>query len=196
MAESTMSMTVTSGTAVEALLGSLEKLLRELVVHYENLTKLADERVEAIRAASTSRLSACIERENRIIQSVAEIEKRRLAVVGELADRLGGGATHGPQAGGRRSAKRAPEVKVSWIAERVAEPWRARLSALAQRLRELLSTVMQKNERSKVAAEMLGQHMEGLIRQVAARLNHAKTYGRGGKVETGARVVSAVDIRS
>jgi hypothetical protein len=38
-------------------------------------------------------------------------------------------------------------------------------------------------------------HMEGVLRQIAGRLSHAGTYGRGGAVDASVQVVSALDVR-
>ncbi|MEM1166947.1 MAG: flagellar export chaperone FlgN [Planctomycetota bacterium] len=159
----------------------LESFLRELSECYEQLRSLAHLRGEAIRRAEPDRLAACIAQENTLIQRVSEAEKRRLGLVSRFADRLGS-----PAKG---------QTAVSWIAERCAEPQRARLEGLASRLREAMTAVMVLNRSSKMAAERVSSHLDGVWRQVSSELSHSKTYGRGGQVATGAsQVVSALDV--
>ncbi|MBL0928179.1 MAG: flagellar protein FlgN [Phycisphaerales bacterium] len=161
---------------------ALEGVLRDLVSEYEQLLELARGRDAAIRRADVRSLAGIVETENAAVQRIAEIEKRRVAVVGSLAERLGSPDRVG--------------TPVSWLEARMAEPVRSRIAALAQRLRDLMDGVLAINTRCRQAAEMLSSHMEGLLRAVTARLNHSGTYGRRGLVEAGVQVVSAVDLRS
>ncbi len=47
----------------------------------------------------------------------------------------------------------------------------------------------------RAAADALTGHMEGLIRQVISRLSHTGAYDQSGRVEQGAAVVSALDLK-
>jgi hypothetical protein len=73
---------------------------------------------------------------------------------------------------------------------------RGRLLGLARTLRETIMAVKHENRIARATAEALAQHMAGLMRTVAAHLNHAKTYGRAGTVDAGPSVVSALDVTS
>jgi hypothetical protein len=160
----------------------LETLMRELVVCYEQLRTIGAMRHESIRGADAEGLGACVRQENELIQRVAEIEKRRIQLVGRCTEVLGE-----PERG---------EATMGWIAERAPEPLRGRLLSLAGSLRELLRAVSRQNRVSRETAEALASHMRGLIAKVAQHLNHAQVYGRAGVVEAGPRVVSALDITS
>lgn len=164
------------------LLEELESLMRELVVHYEQLSTLSDRHLEMIRTADARGLAACVRAENEIVQRVAEAEKTRIRVVSGLATELGA-----PSKG---------ETTMRWIASRVEGPRSGALRVVAERLRGLMAGVSQTNEVARRATETLSRHMEGLMREVARGLNHAKVYGRGGVVESGARVMSGIDIKS
>ena len=155
-------------------------LLRRLIERYEQLRSLADLRMEAIRSADGARLGACIGQENELVQQVAELEKRRLELVGELSSRVGA-----PPDG---------RATVAWVASRVGRDAGRRLSAAAAALRELLSGVRKRNESARAAAEALSNHMTGLIKTLTEHLNHAKTYGRAGTMDAGPRIVSSVDL--
>ncbi len=166
----------------DPLVEELETLMRDLLVRYERLRTLAGERLEAIRRADGGRLAAVIGHENELVQEIAELEKRRIGVVGRFAERVG-------------SPERT-QTTMSWLAARVGEPVRGRLLGLARTLRETIEAVRRENGVARVAAEALAQHMAGLMKTVAAHLNHAKTYGRGGTVDAGPAVVSALDVTS
>lgn len=164
------------------LVGELEGLMRELVVLYEQLATMSEKHLEAIRAADAHGLAACVRSENALVQRVAEAEKTRIRVVGGLAEALG--------------APGKGETTMRWIASRVDGSGSDRLSDLAVRLRGLMGRVAETNAVARRASETLAKHMEGLMREVARELNHAQVYGRTGCVESGARVVSGLDVKS
>jgi hypothetical protein len=166
----------------DPLVEELELLMRDLLIRYERLRTLGVDRLEAIRRCDGSRLSAVIGQENLLVQEIAEIEKRRIGVVGRFAERVGSPAKS--------------QTTMSWLAERVGEPVRGRLLGLARTLRETIGAVKHENQIARATAEALAQHMGGLMRTVAAHLNHAKTYGRAGTVEAGPAVISALDVTS
>ena len=168
--------------ADDPLVDELETLLRQLIVHYEQLRSLAELHLEAIRNAAVDQLSTCIAQENAIIQKVAEIEKRRLHVVGDIADVLGSPAE--------------TQTTMSWIAERIRGDRGGRLAAMARHLRRVIAEMTEVNNAARSAADTLAKHMDGLMRSVARELNHAKTYSSRGRVDAGPAVVSALDISS
>ncbi len=166
----------------DPLIDELEQILRQLVVHYEQLHSLANLHLEAIRKADVDQLSVCIAQENRIIQAVAESEKRRLHVVGDIADILG--------------SPEESQTTMSWIAERIRGDRGSRLAAMARHLRSVIAAMSEVNTAARQAAETLAKHMDGLMRSVARELNHAKTYSNRGRMDAGPAVVSALDLSS
>ena len=176
-----MAETVESA-GVDPLVAELEGLMRGLLVRYERMRTLASDRLEAIRRSDGERLALVIGQENQLVQEIAEIEKVRIGVVGRFAERLG-------------SPSRT-QTTMSWIAERLTEPVRGRLLGLARTLRETIESVRRENAVARTASEALARHMSGLLRTLAAHLNHAKTYGRRGTMDAGPAVVSALDVTS
>lgn len=160
----------------------LDRVLADLTVQFHRLGELARVKLGAMRQADTRALGACLTQENGAVQEIAEVEKRRVRIVGELARSLGSSEGVG--------------TSVSWIADRLGPGVRERLMTRAQALRELMESVRQENEVAAIVAERLARHMEGLWAQVSASLNHSKTYGRKGAVQPGPRVVSALDLTS
>lgn len=166
----------------DPLIDELEQMLRQLVVHYEQLLSLARMHLDAIRKADVERLSACIGQENAIIQQVAEIEKRRLHVVGDIADILG--------------SPEQTQTTMSWISGKIRGGRGGRLEAMARHLRGVIGEMTGVNQAARGAAETLSKHMDGLMRSVAKELNHAKTYSSRGRVDAGPAVVSSLDLSS
>lgn len=160
----------------------LERIFGDLIAHLTRLRTLAGERLDAIRRADASRLASTIAKENETVQQVVEVEKRRVAAVTTLAQRLG-------------SAEKS-QTRLTWIAQRLGGSIGERLSRRADELRDAVQSLAPINEAARQAAQHLAQHMEGLWRQAAAVLNHSKTYGRVGRIEPGPAVVSALDVRS
>lgn len=80
------------------------------------------------------------------------------------------------------------------IASTLPEAARAEVLELAGKLRERIETVRREQAVVECASRTLLGHMEGLFRQVSARLSHAGTYGRLGRVDAGQQVVSGIDL--
>lgn len=80
------------------------------------------------------------------------------------------------------------------IARDFAEPAKSHVLERASRLRACIEAVRSEQAVVETASRSLLGHMEGLFRQVAARLSHAGTYGRMGRVEVGHQVVTGIDL--
>lgn len=164
------------------MLDDLAAMMRELIELYETLNAAAEQRVEALKHADTSALAAVIAEENAAVQRVAQLEQTRMRVVGQLAAAMGSEAK--------------AQTTMTWIAERAGAERGETLSRMARTLRSLMTSLRETNAAAKQAAELLAQHMEGLMRAVAQRLNHAQTYGKHGRVDAGPVVLSGVDVSS
>jgi len=171
-------------------IAELETLLRELLVEHEQLLTLAHTQKLAIRRADTAALGSCIHQQNEIVQRVAELEKRRLALTMRLAERL-------KPAQKSASASVIPDrPTITWLVQSLPVAVRDRIVRAADRLRELLMKLHREHAALKEAAAALATHMEAVIRQVTGRLSHAGTYGRRGTVENRVQIVSTLDLRS
>ncbi len=169
-----------AGDANEAvLIGELENLLRDLIVCYEQLYSLTKLNRAALNEADTAKLSSCVAQQNHIVQRVAEAEKRRIRVVGGLAERFG--------------SKARTQTTVTWLAERIGGEEGQRLRVLARALKTIMQRIAPANAATHQAADMLARHMEGLLRRIAGELRHAGLYGRQGAV-TGGAVRSALNV--
>jgi hypothetical protein len=162
------------------LLDELDGIVCGLIGAYEQLFATAIERREAMGRADTAGLARCMERDAGVVQEIARLEAQRERVVGGLARSMGS------QDGSRTT--------MTWIAERAPEGRREGMLARAGELRELIQKTRTLGEHTRAAAEILASHMQGMMKQVHAKLNHAKTYGRLGAVESGRSIVSALDL--
>lgn len=176
-------MNVTTPTddsgVVDPRAAELEAVLREISAHYATLARCAEARRDAMRRADTAALARWIDTENLAVQAIADLERRRMIVVEELAARI--------------NAPARSQTPIRQLAAALPEPFRSRVLTIAQSLRESMEQLSALNETTRRAAESLATHMEGLLRHVAARMNHAQTYGPRGVVASGPRVVSAWD---
>jgi len=166
---------MTATIDVPKLTDQLEAIMRDLLIAYEQLHSFAKHRRDAIRAADAARLAACVRQENTIVQQVAEVEKRRIVVVRDLAAALG-------------STDRE-QTTVTWIANKLNALGGggggvdgANLRILADRLRETITKVSQLNAVTKDAAETLARHMAGIMKAAAQARSYARTYSRAGEL--------------
>lgn len=159
----------------------LESLLRDLLAEHEQLLTLAGVQRTAITKADAAAMSTCVQQQNAIVQRVAGLERRRLA----LAARMMQGETREPA-----------RPTVSQLARSLSSPLRERVMAVTGRLREVMERLHKEHLALKEAAGALAGHMEGVMRQITGRLSHAGTYGRRGAVEARVQVVSALDLRT
>jgi hypothetical protein len=86
------------------------------------------------------------------------------------------------------------DAAVPEIARALPEGARREVMDLGGRLRALIEQVRGEQAVVEAASRSLLGHMEGLFRQVSARLSHAGTYGRLGRVDAGQQVVSGIDL--
>lgn len=148
----------------------VEPVAQTLIKAYEELIGLLDEHRSAISRADTRELARAVERERDVLTRIAALETEFRAALGE------GPATL------TSLAEAVGGVEGGRLAESAAY-----LRALAGRARVLQAAVRE-------ASESMATHINGLMRQVAARLSHAGTYGSGGRVESGSPVVSGLDL--
>jgi hypothetical protein len=186
---------IQAGALLDPAVEELERLLRGLLAEHGELLTLAAEHRAAISKADSSALAACVRRQNEVVQRVADLERRRMALMGQLLERLRpAGAARGPGSASQSVVPDRPTI--TSIARALPEPVRARLIAVAERLRELLERLHREHLVLKEAATALAGHMEGVMRQVGRAFSHAGTYGRRGAMDGAVQVISGIDLRS
>ena len=148
-------------------LDQLATQLQQLQAAHEALLSLVRRKQQALRLGQAELVSETCTLENEHVQRIAELEKQRQRIVGQITAELSPNA-------------KAP-LQMRQIAEAVAEPRRGQLLVLQQRLRQTMRTIERENEISRRAADGLLRHMQGIMQQVTAAMGGG-TYRRGGDV--------------
>jgi small-conductance mechanosensitive channel len=154
-------------------LDRLDALLSGLIDEHRQLLGLTRDHKAALTTADAQALKAVVEQTGAVIQRVNTIETERQQLVAR------------------------PDGRPSTMDELLAAvntADRQRLTQRAGTLRDLIRTVQQEQEAVRLASEALATHMRGLMQQVASKLSHAGTYGRAGRVEPVATVMTGLDI--
>lgn len=163
----------------------LEAAVRELVAEHERLIAAVTDQRAAIAAADGRAMNEAISRQGESAQRIAQIERRRIAAVGAL--------TAGARAGARPDPSR---VRVSELAAGLPEPSRSRITDAAMALKAALDRLHREYGVLRDAAAQLAAHLEGITRQVYARVSHTGAYARSGVIGPPVQVVSSLDVRS
>lgn len=208
---------VPASSANAAQSEALSLVLQQLVAEHEGLLALAGQYRAALAQADVQAMEACLEQQSAALFRVQDLELRRQQVVRGFASNptisnsptavaqshhrglstSGISGTAGPtgSAGARLNAAQ-PLPSMSALSSRLVEPTRGRVLALAERLRDVLNRLHQEHAAIREAAETLGAHMEGVLRQVCRKISHAGTYGPRASIDTRTPVVTALDVRS
>lgn len=165
---------------LETSLHALESVLQRQLAGHEQLLALLQRKREALRAGDLDRIMELCELENEHIQSISELEKRRL----ELAARV----TLLVQPG-------APEpMRLEALAAHLPEPQRGRLLALRQTLLGRMGEVKRQTSIARRATEALMRHMQSLVQTVGALSTGVSTYSRHGARPQQATAVSTISL--
>lgn len=191
-AQTAASMSSPIATQTEAL----SVVLQQLVAEHEGLLVLAGQYRDALARADVQAMESCLEQQSAALFRVQDLELRRQQIVrGFAASGAPGASLHSPTA--RLAAVTSqPLPSISALSSRLVEPARGRVLALAERLREVLNRLHQEHAAIREAAETLGAHMEGVLRQVCRKISHAGTYGPRASIDTRTPVVTALDVRT
>lgn len=153
----------------------LEDLLLDLIRAHEAMLGAAEVQRLAMRRAEPDALAAARDDMAAACASIAALDEQRRAAVAALAP-------------GR------PGATLSSVASSLPEPERTRATELAARLRELIVRAQTEQRRLHAATQAMLRHVRGVMHHVQRGLSHAGVYGRAGRVEPGAAVVSGIDL--
>lgn len=147
----------------------VRRMLEELIALHEQMLEAVRDHRGALARADRKAIASATSRQNQLIEKIRRVDAVRREAFGQT-------------------------LTVSEIAATLPAESRRVVLELAGRLRELIEQVRDEQAVVALASRSLMGHMEGLLRQVAARLNHAGTYGRLGCVEAGAQIVTGIDL--
>jgi len=150
---------------MDKLVAELLGLLRELLAGQDRLLKLALARREAMRAFDIGRLETLADQERAEGARMAELDRRRQGLVGQLKAALGKGV----------------EAKVTEIARRVNEPARSQLLGLAAQLKETVEQVERSTRINATISETVVKGLAKVLKVVTGLAQHAGLYMRNGR---------------
>jgi hypothetical protein len=168
---------------VRALGEALEGVLRRQLACHARLLELVHGKREAIRTADVEKITRLCRDEEDLLCRAAALEKEREQIAAAAA-----------KAG--VAAPRGERLRAADIAERLEEPGRSRVHALAAQVREAVTELRRQSSIVRAAAESLSAHMAGILQVIQGAMSQARVYGRKGRIAVGAPVQSAVDLRS
>ncbi len=171
--------------SLETIGAELEGLIALLIDRHAGLLGAVKDHRGALARADAVAMERSVHTQNEHVQVIAELERRRLAVLARLAEVTG-----------QDKAQASQKPTISWAASLLPEPLRGRVLAAGAVLKERLTELAAQTKVVRQAAEAMAGQMEGLFRQVAQRLSHSGTYTPRGRVEARTQVVTALDIRS
>lgn len=158
----------------------LEGLLMQLRREHEQMLALIERKREALRASAPAVVAEVCEKENRHIQAIGALEKRRQVLVGQLTRQINPQATQPARLAELAAAAPAPQGK--------------RLTGLHAVLRDLVAKVQRENQVNRRATEGLLRHMRGVMESVGQVLSQAGTYGRRGIQQGPTPLASTISI--
>lgn len=191
-AQTAASMSSPIATQTEAL----SVVLQQLVAEHEGLLALAGQYRDALARADVQAMESCLEQQSAALFRVQDLELRRQQIVRGFAASGAPGASPPSPTARLAALTSQPLPSISALSSRLVEPARGRVLALAERLREVLNRLHQEHAAIREAAETLGAHMEGVLRQVCRKISHAGTYGPRASIDTRTPVVTALDVRT
>lgn len=160
-------------------LAEIESLLVSLQTEYDQLARIARDHRQALAAADRLGVERCAQAQESVVGRLLPLESRRTAWAARVTKPLGLPATS----------------PLSAILAWTPEHDRARILAVAARLREVGEAVQEQNRVIRAASEALLAHVKGMMSQVARSLSHTGVYARP-NTNTSEQVVSSLDLRS
>lgn len=155
--------------AAEQTEAQVSTMLRELIAQHERMLEAVRDHRSALARADREAIAEAMRRQNELIEQIRGLDQMRRGHFGQT-------------------------MTVQQIAATLGEAARRRVLELGAKLRQLIDQVRAEQAVVAAASKALLAHMEGLLRQVSAKLNHAGTYGRLGRVEAGAQIVTGIDL--
>lgn len=164
------------------LVGLLERILCAQHDDYKKIAKLIERKQEAIRNANMQDITSICQDEHVVAQHVTQLEKQRLVLVGDLTSRLQPNASD--------------PLKVSQIADALAESDRNRILEITRDLQQTVKEVRQASSVVRKASDALAVHMGGLLQTMQSVLSKAQVYSQQGRISIAAQSQYCLDIKS
>lgn len=161
-------------------LDRLEAVLHQALQRQEQLLSLLERKRMALRHGKDQDMVDLTRLENGAIQTVSELEKRRLQLVADLTLAVQPDATE--------------PLKMKELAERLPEPYRGRLLVTRMKLVEAITRVSEQTSVVRRASESLLMHVNGLIRTIGVVSHGGAAYGQTGRVNATPARMSTLNV--
>ena len=164
----------------DSKVAQLEAILARQMEEHQQLLNLIGRKREAVRRADHHLVVDCCKQENQRVQKIAELEKVRLGLTGELTLLLVPGA--------------AEPMRLGDLAQRLVEPMRGRLLILRQQLRQRIEQVRHEASIAQRATELLARHMQGVVQTISSAISGGAAYSRSGAPPPAAMAISTLNM--
>ena len=155
---------MTPGTHLDTR--EIQLVLQDMIQAHERWLVIISDHRAALSQSDTRSSELCTAAQQEIMAQIAGLESKRQDLLQIAAlDRAHLGSE---------------PLTITELAEQVDEPSRANLLQSGERLLSLIETTRREQETLALAACTLAAHMEGLVRQVASKLQSAATYSPAG----------------
>ena len=134
------------------LIDQLVSVMQSLLAQQIKLMALLSQKRTALRSADYHRVTELCQLENKIVQSFAQREKQRLQLTADIT------LTIEPEAN--------EPMRLSVLAQHLAEPDRGRLLVLRRQLKEQMLKVQKETSIARRATQSLVTHMQGLVQPI------------------------------
>ncbi len=157
----------------------LESILTRQVAAHEKLLSMLQRKRQLLRTADRPQLEDLSAQENQVIQSISELEKERLKLVGELTLLVD-------------PAAKEP-MRLAPLAQRLPEPHRGHLLVLRQQLKQKMVEVHRETVIARRVTESLVRHMQGLVQTVGSLITGVGLYSSHGAPPKEAMTVRTIN---
>lgn len=148
------------------MLRQLDRLMVDLAGRHDQLLTLMQEKRAALKLNERDLFLGHCDRENALVQTISELEKRRLELVAQLTQAF--------------APESAEPLRLQELAERMPEPHRGKLLVRRQELLTRMKEAQRQSSITRRATESLLKHMAGLMNGVCAAATGTGAYGQFG----------------
>ncbi|MBB6430358.1 flagellar protein FlgN [Algisphaera agarilytica] len=161
-------------------LDHLEAVLAQALERQRQMLSLLERKRVALRQGKDQDMVDLTRLEHATVQTISEVEKRRLQLVADLTLAID-------------PAAKEP-LKMKELAERLPEPYRGRLLVMRAKLVEAITQVAEQTSVVRRASESLMKHVNGLIRTIGVVSNGGAAYGQTGRINNEPARMSSINL--
>ncbi len=158
----------------------LERVLRELLAEHRTLVTLAERHREALRNADGPVVTEVSLERDRVNERIVALNAERIEITGAVAASLGANSER---------------VTVRTLIESLGPARSARLTALADELRDAIEATRREHSILRDATAAFAGHLGGVLSRAVELCAPARTYTAAGRVAVSSTLPGALDVR-